>query len=187
MNKLIILGLRGLFFLMAVTVLGLAAAMIANQVYGTPPVTTRYSTFTGGFGMIVAGVGAVCTFVSVPELVPIVVDILGALFFLGGGIAWAYSLKDTANCSNYETMIYNPLLNQGTLTVGDQTVVGVAGPEGATVDVVMSRLKSNCQRAQADEVLQFLCFGVGAVLVGLGLLQMRRGGAGGRRAGAYVA
>jgi hypothetical protein len=71
---------------MAVTVLGLAAAMIANQVYGTPPVTTRYSTFTGGFGMIVAGVGVVCTFVSVPELVPIVVDILGALFFLGGGI-----------------------------------------------------------------------------------------------------
>jgi hypothetical protein len=84
-------------------------------------------------------------------------------------------------------MIYNPLLNQGTLTVGDQTVVGVAGPEGATVEVIMSRLKSNCQRAQADEVLQFLCFGVGAVLVGLGLLQMRRGGAGGRRAGAYVA
>jgi len=186
MIKPITLGLRGLFFFMSVTILGLAAAMIANQVYETPPVTTRYSTFTGGFGMIVGGVGVLCTFVSfVPELVPIVLDALSALFFLGGGIAWAYGLKDTANCSNYENMVYNGLLNQGTLTVGDQTTIGAAGP-GATIESTMSKLKSNCQRAQADEILQFLCFGLGAALVGIGFLQKRRGGGGGR-AGAYVA
>jgi hypothetical protein len=98
---------------MAVTVLGLAAAMIANQVYGTPPVTTRYSTFTGGFGMIVAGVGVVCTFVSVPELVPIVVDILGALFFLGGGIVRSYLFFILSSLPHHQptTLFFPPSLS----------------------------------------------------------------------------
>ncbi|EAQ87147.1 predicted protein [Chaetomium globosum CBS 148.51] len=186
MLKPITLGLRGLYFVMALTILALAAAMIANQVYDTPPVTTRYSTFTGGFGMIVAGVGVLCTFVSfVPELVPLVLDGLAALFFLGGGIAWAYGLKDTSNCSNYETMLYSPLLNQGSIKFGDKTGYGVAAGEDATPESIMSALKGNCQRAQADEILQFLCFGLGTALVGLGFLQRRRGG--GMHSGAYVA
>lgn len=186
MIKPISLGLRGLFFFMSVTILGLAASMIANQVYDTPPVTTRYSTFTGGFGMIVGGVGVLCTFVSfVPELVPIVLDGLAALFFLGGGIAWAYGLKDSGNCSKPE-MIYNPLLNQGSITVGDNTAYGVVGNGDVDAETILNRLKGNCQRAQADEILQFLCFGLGAALLGLGFLQKRRGGGGGR-AGAYVA
>ncbi|KAK3293864.1 marvel domain-containing protein [Chaetomium fimeti] len=182
-------GLRGLSFLMALVVLALAANLIAIQVYGTPPVTTRYCTFTGGFGMIVAAVTTVCTiFLSstVPELVPIVLDGLAGLFFLGGGIAWAYSLKDTANCSNYDQMLLNPLLNQGSLTVGDRTAYGVVGSDD-DVETVMNRLKGNCQRAQADEVIQFICFGIGIALVAIGLVQMRRGlGGGARRTGAYV-
>ena len=71
---------------MAVTVLALAAAMIRNQVYGSSPVTTRYTTFTGGFGMIVSGIGILSVFASVPALVPIALDGLAGILFLGGGI-----------------------------------------------------------------------------------------------------
>ena len=84
-------------------------------------------------------------------------------------------------------MIYNGLLNQGSITVGDNTAYGVVGNGDVDAETILNRLKSNCQRAQADEILQFLCFGLGAALLGLGFLQMRRGGGGGRRAGAYVA
>lgn len=74
-------------FLSSLTILALAAVMIKNQVYDAAPVTTRYSTFTGGFGMIVGVIGAICAFVSfVPDLVPIALDGLAGLFFLGGGI-----------------------------------------------------------------------------------------------------
>lgn len=189
MIRPISLGLRGLYLLMALVVLALAAAMIANQVYGTPPVTTRYCTFTGGFGMIVAGVGVLSTFVSfLPDLVPIVLDGLSGLFFLGGGIAWAYSLKDTANCSNYEQMLYNPLLNQGTISVGGETGYGVISSPEDSPETVINRLKGNCQRAQADEIIQFLCFGLAVGLVAIGLVQQRRNGGGtGRRPGAYMA
>ena len=66
--------------------------MIKNQVYGTAPVTTRYSTFTGGFGLIACGVGVIAVFLSfVPAIVPIGLDILAALFFLGGGIVCTLS------------------------------------------------------------------------------------------------
>lgn len=61
--------------------------MIKNQVYGSSPVTTRYSTFTGGFGMIVSGVGLLSLFVTfIPAIVPIALDTLAGFLFLGGGI-----------------------------------------------------------------------------------------------------
>jgi hypothetical protein len=61
--------------------------MIKNQVLDSAPVTTRYSTFTGGFGMIVCFVGALGLFLSfIPPLVPVVLDGLAGLLFLAGGI-----------------------------------------------------------------------------------------------------
>ncbi|KAL2177548.1 uncharacterized protein P884DRAFT_306344 [Thermothelomyces heterothallicus CBS 202.75] len=96
--------------LCAVTLLALAAVTIKEQVIDSASGTTRYSTFTGGFGMI----------------------------------AWAYGLRTTSNCTSY-------------------------------------------RRAQADEALQFFCFGMVAGLVAIGYLQMRRAGPGRGRTGAYVA
>ncbi|KAK4246634.1 marvel domain-containing protein [Corynascus novoguineensis] len=187
MLRPIYLGLRGLMFLSSLTILALAAVMIKNQVYDAAPATTRYSTFTGGFGMIVGGIGAICAFISfVPDLVPIALDGLAGLFFLGGGIAWAYGLKNTSNCSDYRNMLENSLLNQGSITLPDGKAYGVIKPDDSNDDVA-HRLKGNCQRAQADEILQFLCFGMAFVLVALGFFQMRRGGVGKGRTGAYVA
>lgn len=78
--------------LVALTVLALAAAMINRQVYGSPPVTVRYSTFTGGFGMLVCLVGAAAVFVAfIPALVPLVLDGVAGLLFLAGGIVRCFS------------------------------------------------------------------------------------------------
>ena len=81
-------------------------------------------------------------------------------------------------------MLLNGLLNWGTLTVGDGTDYGVH-QDGDTEQSLYNRLRGNCQRAQADEVLQFISFAVALGLVGFGYLQMRRGGGG--RGGGYVA
>jgi hypothetical protein len=82
-------------------------------------------------------------------------------------------------------MLQNGLLNQGTLWYENEPYYGVIG-DSTDEGVVTGRLKGNCQRAQADEVLQFICFAFAAGLVALGYLQMRRGTSRGG-AGAYVA
>lgn len=70
---------------MALVVLALAASMISNQVLGSSPVTIRYSTFSGGFGMIVGAIGVAALYLTfIPSLVPLALDALAGLFFLGG-------------------------------------------------------------------------------------------------------
>jgi hypothetical protein len=61
--------------------------MIRAQVFGSAPTTIRYSTFTGGFGVLVGLVGIASLFASfIPDLVPLVLDGLAGLLFLAGGI-----------------------------------------------------------------------------------------------------
>lgn len=102
--------------------------------------------------------------------------------------AWAYGLRTTDSCTNGDEMITNALLNQGSVKFGDKIGYGVVGAND-DYETVLNRLRGNCQRAQADQVLQFLCFGMAAVLAVMGFVQMRRGGLGktGGGAGAYVA
>lgn len=181
-------------FLTSLTILALAVVLIKGQVLDASPVTTRYTTFTGGFGMITSGLGLLLLFLtsfadSIPQLVPIALDTLTALFFAAGGIAWAVGLRGTDGCSNYPNMLRNALLNQGSVDLGDgKTAYGVIG-ENDDEGAVMGKLKGNCQRAQADEVLQFICFGFALSLVIDAVLVMRRGGGSGRGGarGAYVA
>ncbi|KAK4140828.1 marvel domain-containing protein [Dichotomopilus funicola] len=183
--------LRGLLFLTSLTILALAVTLIKGQVLDTSPVTTRYTTFTGGFGMITSGLGLLLLSLpsletSLPQLVPIALDTLTSLFFAAGGIAWAVGLRGVDGCSNYPNMLFNPLLNQGSVDLGNgKTAYGVIG-DGDDDGAIMGKLKGNCQRAQADEVLQFICFGFALSLVIDAVLVMRRGGRGGV-AGAYVA
>ncbi|KAK4130507.1 hypothetical protein BT67DRAFT_215008 [Trichocladium antarcticum] len=185
MHRAISLGLRAVQFLIAVTILGLSAAMIAAQVHGGVPVTIRYSTFTGGFGMLVGLVGIAALFASfIPEIVPMALDGIAGLLFLAGGIAWAVGLGNTDNCKSGDDMLTNGLLNWGSVKAGDQTNYGVYQPNDSAKSLY-GRLRANCQRAQADEVLQFISFAVALGLVGLGYLQMRKGGR--VRGGGYVA
>ncbi|AEO70951.1 06bdf356-a8e0-4154-8eca-9029144a05ed [Thermothielavioides terrestris] len=185
MNRAVGLGLRALQILIGATILGIAASLIANQVVGDSPVTTRYATFTGGFGMMVGLVGVASLLASfIPEVVPLALDGLAALLFLAGGIAWAVGLRNLDNCNNYQNMLQNGLLNEGTLDVDGQTLYGVITP--GHEDEAPGKLRGNCQRATADEALQFISFGLALALVGFGFLQVRRGGKGGG-VGVYVA
>ncbi|KAK4240403.1 marvel domain-containing protein [Achaetomium macrosporum] len=183
MHRAIPLGLRTIQFLTAVTILGLAAAMIRAQVFGSAPVTVRYSTFTGGFGILVCLVGVASLFASfIPDLVPLVLDGLAGVLFLAGGIAWAVGLRGVQNCKDPDGMLRNSLLNWGTVGSGDNIGYGVRGPDD-DAPTVYNRLRGNCQRAQADEVLQFISVAFALGLIGLGYLQLRRG----RGLGGYVA
>ncbi|KAL2266862.1 hypothetical protein VTJ83DRAFT_4139 [Remersonia thermophila] len=187
--KPISLGFRVLEFLMALTVLALAADFIRKQVLGSAPVTTRYTTFTGGFGMIVCGVTAASVrFSFIPGLVALGLDALAGLFFLGGGIAWAYGLRNVDGCTNDLNMLNNHLLNRGSVQVGDETGYGIVEPgDDKDPGALYRRLRGNCQRAQAVEILQFLCFGVATFLAVAGFYMVRQGMTGGSRRGAYVA
>ncbi|GAB1316759.1 hypothetical protein MFIFM68171_06969 [Madurella fahalii] len=180
MHRAIPLGVRALQFVLSLTVLAIAADFIKHQVLGDAPVTTRYSTFTGGFGMLVCGVGAAALFVSfIPALVPIALDALMGLFFLAGGIAWAVGLRHTQNCNGLEGMRDSELLNRGSISFGDGVRYGIVEP-GDDIVAVFDKLRGACQRGTAEEALQFIAFGVAMGLVGMGYMIWRRGTVGSR-------
>lgn len=142
---------------------------------GDAPVTTKYSSFTGGFGIIAAIVGFVGLFIdAIPDLVPLALDGLSGVFFLAGGIAWAVGLKDVKCVKddlNLTRMLLNGLLNLGSA----DGRYGVA-PPGSSEEDLANNLLSNCQKGLADEVFQFLGFALAAGLIGVGYVRMRKGG-----------
>lgn len=99
--------------------------------------------------------------------------------------AWAVGLGNTHGCVPDDNMAGNGLLNQGTLDTPEGPFPGVLDPSHPNKDDGTAKLRANCQRATADEVLQFIAFGFGLALLLIGFLQMRRGKSYG--AGGYVA
>ncbi len=99
--------------------------------------------------------------------------------------AWAIGLKNVENCTSPDGMLFSDLLNQGSVGAGDDTAYGVYHPDNDPV-AIFNRLRGNCQRAQADEILQFISFGIAVAMVGVGYLAMKRGWSG-RSGGGYVA
>lgn len=83
-------------------------------------------------------------------------------------------------------MLTNSLLNQGSIDVDDGTAYGVWGDDDSPEDV-FNKLRGNCQRGQADQILQSLSFGVALSLVIMAYMQIRRGGMSRGSSGAYVA
>lgn len=72
---------------MAIVVLALSVELIKGQRVGDSPTTTRYSAFTGGFGLAVALFGIVSVFFeAIPALVVMAVDAVSGLLLLAGGI-----------------------------------------------------------------------------------------------------
>ncbi|KAK3324772.1 marvel domain-containing protein [Cercophora scortea] len=173
-------GLRGIQFVFAIVVLGLAVTLFKQQVYGSAPTTTTYSIFTGAFGIIVAVAGVAGLLVeAIPSIVNMALDAVMGILFLGGGIAWAVGLKGI-NCKlqetqNAQSMLFNGLLNEGTTDFGHGIDYGVT--DGATSEQeIFDRLSSNCQKALADEVVQFISFGLAIGLVVLTFLSRKKGG-----------
>lgn len=164
--------------LFAIVVVGLAATLIKSQIYDTPPTTTKYSTFTGGFGIIVGAIGLAGLFIeAIPEIATMALDGLAAIFFLAGGIAWAVGLKGFS-CSNFgdmEKMLDNGLINQGKFDGPLGQTWGVFRDTN-TVGEAFKLLEGNCKKGFADEIFQFLAFALGLGLIGLGYVRMRKGG-----------
>jgi hypothetical protein len=176
---------------MAAVVVGLSVTLLKGQVYGNTPTTTRYSVFTGAFGMIVAAVGLVCLFVqAIPAIVPMVLDALAGLLLVAGGIAFAVGLKGIRCDEDHADALYgNGLLNEGCITAQDGfPYCGVR--EGTRTDdqgrELFDKLNGRCKTAMSDEIMQFVLFAVCAILVGIGFLIMRKGKGGSSRGARYV-
>ena len=173
--------------LMAAAVVGLSVTLLNGQATGKTPTTTRYSVFTGAFGMIVAFLGLVCLFISaIPAIVPMVLDAVAGLLLLAGGIAWAVGLKGIKCEEEYYTKMYdNPLLNEGCVGGGGgaRPYCGVAGddPNKVTDEGTFRTLNVRCKYAMSDEIIQFILFLVSGILLFIGFLLMRKGKGGGRR------
>lgn len=81
----------------ALVVLGLSISLQKDQVYGWPPVTTSFGTFTGVWGTMAAVVGMLSLFMdSIANMIPVTLDVLAALYFMAGGIVRA-SIPDTGS------------------------------------------------------------------------------------------
>jgi len=166
--------------LFAIVVVGLAGTLISKQVYNSAPTTTKYSSFTGGFGIIVGAVGLAGLFIDkIPEIATMALDGLASIFFLAGGIAWAVGLKgfscDSNSRDDVTKMLDNDLLNRGKIETG----IGVTWGVFRDVDTsgeAFKLLEENCKKAFADEIFQFLAFALGLGLIGLGYVRMRKGG-----------
>jgi hypothetical protein len=146
-------------------------------VYGSAPTTTKYSTFTGGFGAFAAIAGAVGLFIeAIPDIANLALDGLSSILLLAGGIAWAVGYqgmqcKDDVSEENNRKLLENSLINQG--RDGDRYGFfdyGKSGPEN------IQHLISNCNKGFSDQILQFVAFAVGLGLIGVGYVRMRKGG-----------
>jgi len=163
--------LRSVQAVFAAVVLGLAAAIVKDQIVGSNP-TVSYAAFTGGFGMIAAFVGFAALFIEpLSGLVMSAVDALASLLFLAGGIAIAVKLRGI-NCSsksqlNWANMSYNDMLNGGCLKVQGEKRCAYADDRG--------KLMSRCKEVQADSIFQFFSFLICISCAVLALLAMKRG------------
>ncbi|KAH8897170.1 hypothetical protein GQ53DRAFT_818449 [Thozetella sp. PMI_491] len=181
------LGVYGLQAIFAAAVLGLSVTFVKNHLIGDAPATMRYAVFLGAYGLILAALGVASLFLeAIPSIIPVGFKAIGALLFVAGGIAWAVGLKGLS-CSdstspNIDNLYTNPLLNQGCVTKPankDYPYCAVVGdaPAEYTIDYAFPGLKSNCQKALADEVLMFVSFALIVALIVLGFLyRKRRGG-----------
>jgi hypothetical protein len=108
--------------------------------------------------------------------------------------AWAVGLKGVSCTSRSDAnglaLVGSSLLNEGTLSTSQGPVYGFESHCDTTQSDGSScgnYVLGKCKQGQADEIIQFIAFGVSVVLLGLGFLLKRSGGRGGGRSGArYV-
>ncbi|EFQ33323.1 hypothetical protein CGRA01v4_06960 [Colletotrichum graminicola] len=177
--SLVMWSLQGI---MAIVVLGLSVDLVKGQIIGDAPTTTRYGTFTGGFGLAVAILGLVSAYIdAIPALIVMAADALSGLLLLGGGIAFAIGLRgvtcETPNSQDELDLQWsNELINGGSVKYEGDDKVG----DKMTQD----RLVDNCKKATADQAMQFVTFGFVITTIVLVFLVWRNGR--GSKGGAYV-
>ncbi|OHW95020.1 hypothetical protein CSPAE12_06290 [Colletotrichum incanum] len=166
---------------MAIVVLGLSVDLVKGQLLGDAPTTTKYGTFTGGFGLAVATLGLASAFIdAIPALVVMAADALSGVLLLGGGIVFAIGLHgvtcDPQTERESRTLLRNGLIN-GVTFDGD-------GEPFPHKDMTAGRLLDNCKKDTADQAMQFVTFGFAIASIVLVFLVWKNGR--GSRSGAYV-
>ncbi|KAK2039548.1 hypothetical protein LZ31DRAFT_569293 [Colletotrichum somersetense] len=167
--SLVMWSLQGI---MAIAVLGLSVDLVKGQLLGDAPTTTKYGTFTGGFGLAVAILGLAATFIdAIPALVVMAADALSGLLLLGGGIVL------TCTTDRLEAIMDNELINGGSVKYQEEKILhgdmAKAGP-----------LLRNCKKATADQALQFVTVGFVITTIFLVFLVWKNGRS--SKGGAYV-
>lgn len=110
--------------------------------------TIRYCIFLGIYGIMIAALGIASLYVDkIPTEVPLVVDSIGALFYLAGGIAWAVRFTG-------------------------QNIPCSVVPAWATDSYIKAWL-SACKRCEADAGLAWSLFVFTALLAICGFLRRR--------------
>ncbi|KAF2093659.1 hypothetical protein NA57DRAFT_81159 [Rhizodiscina lignyota] len=154
--------LRFVQIVFAAVVLGLSVSLAKGQAPGfSVPATTAYSSFTGGFGMVVALIGLISIFVEFLQgIVMLVLDALASLIFLAGGIAVAIGLRGVS-CGNVDEMFKNSLLNGGCTKAHGETECYYGQIPVDRTD----QLTGRCRKDEADSAFMFLGFIICAGLV----------------------
>ncbi|KAF2230902.1 hypothetical protein EV356DRAFT_535986 [Viridothelium virens] len=148
--------------LFAIVVLGLSVTMAKWQRFGSPPATTEYGAFSGGFAFLVGLLGIVAVFLdAIPAIIVAGADALAAILTLAAGIAYVVTTRGVS-CDSLDDTSTNSLINGGSVNVKDSRPI--AGYD------TQDQLTGRCKKVEADYVFMFLTFALSAILVGLGLL-----------------
>jgi hypothetical protein len=103
--------------------------------------------------------------------------------------AWAVGLKGI-NCNDLpDSNGSETLLSEGTTDYNGQTAYGYwqhCETQDTSGKSCLDYLTGRCKKGQADEVIQFIAFGICMVLLGVGFVLMRKGGRGSRANTRYV-
>ncbi|KAF6835993.1 hypothetical protein CPLU01_03898 [Colletotrichum plurivorum] len=177
MLKFISIGVWALQAIMAIVVLALSVELIKGQRIGDSPTTTRYSAFTGGFGLAVALFGIVSVFFeAIPALIVMAVDAVSGLLLLAGGIAIAIGLRgttcDPTTQDDWDKLQDNDLVNRGKAKVDGKWGYGSTSAD---------QLLDNCKKATADQAMQFVTFGFALATIVLVCLVWKKGRSGSGR------
>ncbi|KXH59922.1 hypothetical protein CSAL01_02507 [Colletotrichum salicis] len=163
------MGVWALQGIMAIVVLGLSVDLVKGQKIGDAPTTTKYSTFTGGFGLAVAVLGLVSVFIdAIPALIVMAADALSGVLLLGGGIAFAIGLRGVA-CKNDDMgdIFDNDIINGGRYKKDGKWYL----PGDLTEEFLFER----CKKATADQAIQFVTFGFALTTIVLVFLVWKNG------------
>ncbi|KAL9087248.1 MAG: hypothetical protein Q9165_006742 [Trypethelium subeluteriae] len=134
------------------------------QVFGSPPATTEYGAFSGGFAFLIGLLGIVAVFVdAIPAIIVAGADALAAILTLAAGIAYVVTMRGV-NCNIRDDTSSNSLINGGSVDVKNGPPI--AGYDNDNPGELVGR----CKKAEADYAFMFLTFALSAILVGLGLL-----------------
>lgn len=175
--------LRFVQIVFAAIVLGLSVTLAKGQApsdfkkqfpnagYDLPgvPATTAYSSFVGGFGMLVALIGFASLFVELLQgIIMLVLDGLASIIFLAGGLAVAIGLRGVS-CSTSDSgqlsMYQNSLVNTGCHGEVPHLQCWVNYQYFNNDSGAVDHLKGRCQMDEADSAFMFLGF-----IICLGLL-----------------